>query len=125
MSDLLQDGLAWLESQRREHLSHEVTYRRDDLSVQMPATVAATRFEVDDGTGIVVGQEMRDYLIAAADLVLEGEQVLPERGDEIVEVLDGRTHVYEAMDLGPDRHYRFCDPDRKTLRIHTKHVSSE
>ncbi|MFO7958338.1 MAG: hypothetical protein R6X33_14725 [Candidatus Brocadiia bacterium] len=121
MSDLLQEGLDWLEGQRREHLSHEVTYRRGAAEATVPATVAATRFEVDDGTGMILEQETRDYLIATADLVLEGRNVLPERGDEIV---DG-AEVYEAMDLGPERHYRFCDPDRTTLRIHTKLVGTE
>ena len=39
MSDLLQDGLDWLEEQRREHLSRTVTYRRGASSVDVPATV--------------------------------------------------------------------------------------
>ncbi len=122
MSDLLQEGLDWLEEQRREHLSREVLYRRGATEATVPATVAATRFEVDDGTGMILEQEMRDYLVATADLVLGGKNVLPERGDEIVETRGGTAHVYEVMDLGPERHYRFCDPDRTTLRIHTKLV---
>ncbi|MFO7958993.1 MAG: hypothetical protein R6X33_18055, partial [Candidatus Brocadiia bacterium] len=104
---------------------HEVTYRRGAAEATVPATVAATRFEVDDGTGMILEQETRDYLIATADLVLEGRNVLPERGDEIVEQRGDALHVYEAMDLGPERHYRFCDPDRTTLRIHTKLVGME
>jgi len=124
VSDLLQDGLDWLEEQRREHLSRTLTYRRGPHSVDVPATVGATRFEVDDGYGLVIEQQMRDYLIATADLVLDGEQTLPERGDEILEERDGVTYVYEVMELGAEQHYRFCDPAGKTLRIHTKHVDT-
>ena len=125
MHDMLQRGLDWLEGRRREHLSRPVTYRRGPDAVEVPATVAATRFEVDDGTGMVLEAEVRDYLIAAADLVLSGERTLPERGDEIVETRAGEAFVYEVMDLGPERHYRFSDPDRTTLRIHTRHVRTE
>jgi hypothetical protein len=125
MTDLLQQGLAWLEEQRRQHLSRMVTYRRGSSSAEVLATVGATRFEADDGYGIVVEQEMRDYLIASDDLVLDGQKTLPERGDEIVEVMDGVVHVYEVMDLGPQKHYRFSDPDGRTLRIHTKLVATE
>jgi len=124
VSDLLQDGLDWLEEQRREQLSRTVTYRRGSSTVQVPATVGATRFEVDDGYGLVIEQEMRDYLIATADLVLDGEQTLPERGDEILEEREGVTYVYEVMELGAEQHYRTCDPAGKTLRIHTKHVET-
>ena len=125
MNDLLQEGLDWLEGQRREHLSRQVLYRRGTTEVSVPATVAATRFEVDDGTGTIRAQGVRDYLLAAADLVLGGENVLPERGDEIVETRGGTAYVYEVMDLGAERHYRFCDPDRTPLRIHTKLVGTE
>jgi len=124
VSDLLQEGLDWLEGQRREHLSRTVTYRRGSSTVELPATVGATRFEVDDGYGLVIEQEMRDYLIATADLVLGGEQTLPRLGDEILEERDGVTYVYEVMELGAEQHYRTCDPAGKTLRIHTKHVET-
>jgi len=125
VTDLLQDGLDWLEEQRRAHLSRTVTYRRGSSTVDVLATVGATRFEADDGSGMVIEMESRDYLIAAADLVLDGKHVLPERGDEIVEERDGASYVYEVMDLGAERHFVTCDPDGRTLRIHTKHVATE
>jgi len=125
MSDLLQDGLDWLEEQRKAHLSRTVTYRRGADSVELLATVGATRYEVDDGYGVVVEQEMRDYIVAAADLVLGGQRTLPERGDEIVEIRDGQAYVYEVQDLGAERHYALCDPSGRTLRIHTRQIAVE
>ena len=121
---MIQEGLDWLEEQRKVHLKRTVTYHRGAFSVEIDATVGATRFEVDDGYGTVVEQEIRDYILASSDLVLDGEQVLPQRGDEIREVRGGVTYVYEVMDMGPERPYRFCDPAGKTLRIHTKHVDT-
>ncbi len=121
MNDMLQVGLDWLEAQRREHLSRTVTYRRGFSSVDVPATVGATPFQADDGSGAVIEQEIRDYLVAAADLVLDGVQVQPERGDEIVDA----ARVYAVMDLGPEPHYRTADPSGRTVRIHTKLVRTE
>ena len=125
MTDMLQQGLGWLEEQRKAHLSRTVTYRRGSSSVEVLATVGATQFEADDGSGIVVEMEARDYLIASADLVLDDQQVLPARGDEILEEQDGVMQVYEVMDLGPEKHFVTCDPDGRTLRIHTKLVGTE
>jgi len=125
VADLLQQGLGWLEEQRRAHLSRTVTYRRGSSTVDVLATVGATRFEADDGSGMVVEMESRDYLIAAVDLVFDGQQVLPERGDQVLETRDGVTHVYEVMDLGPEKHFVTCDPNGRTLRIHTKFVGTE
>lgn len=125
MSDLLQDGLDWLEEQRNAHLVKAVTYHRGASSVEVPAMVGATRFEVDDGYGVIVEQDMRDRIIAADELVLDGERTLPELGERIHEERDDVTYIYEVMNLGAERHYRFCDPSGKTLRIHTKHVGSQ
>ena len=124
MTDMLQDGLDWLEAQRKAHLSRAVTYRRRNAAVEVRATPAATSYEADDGYGIVLETQARDYLVAAEDLVLEGERTLPERGDRIEEVQVDGTHVFAVTDLGRERHYRFCDPAGKTLRIHTKHVET-
>ena len=125
MSDMLQEGLDWLEEQRQDHMSRTVTYRRGISTVEIPATVAATRFEVDEGYGIIVKQQMRDYLIATAALVLDGEEVLPEPGDDILDEYDGVIQVYEVTPLGGEQHYRFCDPAQRTLRIHVKHIGTE
>jgi hypothetical protein len=125
VTDLLQQGLGWLEEQRKAHLSRTVTYRRGSSSAKVLATVGATRFESDNGSGMVVEMESRDYLIASADLVLDGQRVLPERGDQVLETCDGATHIYEVMDLGSEKHFVTCDPDGRTLRIHTKFTGTE
>ena len=125
MGDLLQSGLDWLEGQRRQHMTRTVVYGRGDLTVTVPATVGSTRFENDDGYGLVVEQEMRDYIVAASDLVLDGQAVTPEIGDEVREERGSQTFVYEVMTLGPEPHYRACDPAGNTYRIHTKHVRTE
>jgi len=126
VADLLAQGQAWLNDQRHRHLTRTVTYRRDVQSVQVQATIGRTVFRLDDGSGATVRYVGRDYLIRSEDLVLAGERTLPQRGDLIIEVNDtGGEHQHEVMGPGngePD--WRYSDPERLALRIHTKEVGN-
>jgi hypothetical protein len=64
-------------------------------------------------------------LIQPADLVIAGSQVLPERGDTIRETQNGNVYIYEVMAPGSEPHWRWSDPHRKLLRIHTKQIGIE
>ena len=125
MADLLEAGSNWLQGQRKKHATREVTYLRGVDSVLVQATVGRTMFEQDDGSGVIIRTQIRDYLIDTADLVLAGQPTLPERGDRIEETEGGKKFTYEVMPLGTEPHWRYSDPYRKTLRIHTKHIATE
>jgi len=101
-----------------------VIYQRGLAQAEVRATIGKTIFETDGGTGILEKTESRDYLILTADLVLNDESTLPSRGDRIRESEGGKVFVYEVMAPGRQPHYRYSDPYRKTLRIHTKHVET-
>jgi hypothetical protein len=118
--DLLENASAWLAGRRTKFLSRPVTYCRGADSVAVQATVGKTVFEVDDGSGVLETFESRDYLVAAANLVLGGAAVKPQRGDRIT---DGGK-VYEVMAPGKEDVFRFSDPYGVTLRIHTKQVDT-
>jgi len=122
VADLLQRASAWLDRVRKASLAHTVTYRRGDQSVDVPATVGRTEFEAVDASGSLERVESRDFLILAADLVLGGAAVLPEPGDRIEETQDAVTCVYEVMAPAREPCWRWSDPYRRTLRIHTKEV---
>ena len=106
-------------------MSRTVSYWRGEDSVNVQATIGRTVFEVDDGMGILEKIESRDFLILTADLVLAGEATLPLRGDRIKETSGDKVYVYEVLAPGKEPHYRFSDPYRKTLRIHSKQVDTE
>ena len=125
MADLLEQSSTWLEEQRVQHMSRTVSYHRDAESVAVQATIGRTVFELDDGMGILEKIESRDFLILAADLALAGAATLPQRGDRIKETAGDKVYVYEVLAPGKEPHYRFSDPYRKTLRIHSKQVDVE
>ena len=125
MADLLRQGSAWLDGQRHMHLTQTVLYQRGAESIELSATIGRTEFEQADEYGVLHRTESRDYIIRAADLVLAGETVLPKAGDQIRETDGALTHVYEVMAPGGEPPWRYSDPYRVALRIHTKHVKTE
>jgi len=116
MADIIKNAMAWLEAQRREHLTIPIIYRRGENAVELPATVGKTVFKVSDDYGRFQYIESRDYLIHAANLVLDGQTVLPEAGDEIEE----NGFVYEVMAPNGEPEWRYSDSYRQCYRIHTK-----
>ena len=124
MANLLQRGSDWLQDQLTVHASNAIVYRRGNETVSLVAVIGRTLFEVDDGFGILTNVESRDFLVRAADLVLDLSPTLPERGDRIEETVGTTTFVYEVMAPGKEPHVRYSDPYRKTLRIHTKQVET-
>ena len=123
MGDLLRQGGQWLEQQRTAHCSSQVTYRREATELVVNATFGRTEYEVEDegsGGGLRVGAQVTDFLILADDLSPVFDE--PEAGDQIV--ADGR--VYEVLAFGPDlRGWRWSDPYRTTMRIHTKDIGAD
>ena len=125
MTDLLRRSSDWLEEKRTRHAASTVEYVRGSQSVDLLATVGKTAFEVDDGYGVLVRYESRDFLILAADLVLNDMSALPQRGDRIRETQGGTTFVYEVTAPGKEPCWRYSDAWRKTLRVHSKQIDTE
>ncbi len=122
MVDVLKDASACLEGERNKVLTEPVTYERGSDSVVLNATRGRTVFEIDDGFGPVERWEAKDFLVLAVDLILNGVEELPERGDIIKDLQGLRIYVYEVMSPAQEPFFRFSDLWRETLRIHTKQV---
>ena len=122
MSDLLGQGLAWLERQRASFLTKPVTYRRGAQERVVAATVGKTTFEVLTAGGVLERIESRDYLIAASELAGLGP---PQRGDQVIEDSGGARHTAEVLAPGREPHWRWSDANRTCYRMHTKHLSTE
>jgi len=125
VADLLQRGAAFLEDQRHRHMTRPVVYLRGGASVELDATVGRTVFDQQDQFGVLHRTESRDYLLRAADLVLAGEPILPKAGDRVREPAGTGALLYEVMAPGSEPPFRFSDPERITLRVHTKFIGLE
>lgn len=126
MKDVLRDGQAWLAGKLKQFASRKVIYRyRLKHLLVLPATIGKTLGEQDAGDGLILRTEIRDYLIDVADLKIDGQNFLPERGDQIIEVDEGERFTYEVLPIGNQKPWRYSDPFRLKLRIHTKLVAND
>jgi len=117
--DVLATGSAWLNATLRANASHTVTYKRGSASASVSATTGSTPFEATNDDGIVTHFESRDFLIDVADLEDFGE---PERGDQVLDTLNGNVEIFEVVAPDGEEHLRYSDPERTVYRIHTKHI---
>ncbi len=125
MMDLLGKGAAWLEQQRTKFAAQEVYYLRGDSSVVLRATVGRSIFDQTGSDGLVSRTETRDYLILAADLLIDDVADTAKPGDQIIEggLEDG--FIYEVMAMPDEPCWRWSDQYRLTYRIHTKYVGRQ
>jgi len=125
VTDVLKQGQAWLADQLTTHASRSVVYRRGELGAELVATVGKSHYQQDDGNGVITRSQVRDFLIDTQSLLLSIIGTLPRRGDKIVEIDGDQTFVFEVMALGGDPPWRYSDPFRLKLRIHTKQIDTQ
>ena len=120
MGDLLSDGADWLGDTFASHVSQSITYTRSSSSVTISATPGETEMSVVDVSGFTVDFHAVDFTFRASDLDFGSGVVEPEEGDTIE--LSGRT--YEVLSVPGGRHFRYSDPYRTILRVHTKLIDT-
>lgn len=125
MGDLLDRGSAFLDDQRHRHLSRSLLYRRGAEEKEVQATIGKTEFEQADDAGLIHRVESRDFLIRASDLDLGAGPTLPRAGDQVRETSGSQVFVYEINAPGGQPPFRYSDPYRRVLRVHTKHIGTE
>lgn len=120
---LIETGLAWLEAQRKRHLTILVTYNRGASETPCQASLAKSVFELADEYGRFERIETQDFIFAIEDIA---SLMPPERGDQITrEGVGGKNLTYEVMSPAGGPHYRYPEPDRLSVRLHTKLVSED
>lgn len=109
----------WLARQRDAHAGMPAVYRRGDAWCTLRAAPGRTRYETATTDGATIEVARDDWLLQAADLVLDGVLAEPRRGDRL-EVLwpDGTERTYEVLPVAEGQQCFSLDPHRVTYRIH-------
>jgi hypothetical protein len=123
VTNIIQDGAAWLGGQLKDHAGVDITYRRGSDTVAITATATLHEYQIVDQDGIATVVISRDYIVHAADLVLDGAEIAPRAGDQIVETIRSVATTFEVMPLGERRECELVDQDGLLLLIHTKKVA--
>jgi hypothetical protein len=119
--NVLEQGSEWLNDQMRSHASSLVIYRRGSNQVDILAEKGKTEFRVTQND-MLIDVVSKDFLVSAAELVLGGERVIPQKYDIIVETIDGQETYFEVYPFGMEQPYRPCDSFGHRVRIHCRKV---
>ncbi len=117
MSNIFKKGIEFLTEKLKAHASETVIYKRGLDTINIQATFGKTDYKTEDESGFQIGGAIIDFLFAAEDLVIDGTQTTPRAGDQI----QTDSTIYEAMFL-PTGYWRYSDPYRTMIRLHTKEV---
>jgi hypothetical protein len=119
---------AALVRRQKQTRGRTVTYARGAEATTVTAWPGATlyaRATEDPGASVVRGDA--DYLFVLAELLLNGEPIVPQEGDRLTDptVLDpetGAAVVFELLTPTGEPAFRFSDQGRTTARVHCKRV---
>jgi hypothetical protein len=112
--------LAYHTARRTNGLS--VVYSDGTNSVTLNVIPGETTFERETTPGLYTTTHSQDFLILAAELILDGAVVLPQMGDTVTATIGGSSVTYQVTSPDGDRHYRWSDPYKTVLRVFTMEV---
>jgi hypothetical protein len=120
MAEHLQADRAWAAAALARAAGVPITYTRGGHSVTLTAVPTAGQSGIAVEQRFQLAWEGMDWLLTAADLVLDGAVVLPEPGDRIRRLMA----VYEVMApaVGEQCFVYRDQPFNTLLRIHAKRV---
>jgi len=104
-------------------MGQAVTYARGGNSAAITACPGANphrRAMAEGGAEFAIDAQVRDWLVAAADLVLAGATVEPRRGDRIT---TESGEVWELLELDGGPVWDWSDPANRIRRLHTKRIT--
>lgn len=125
-TDVMAAGMAWLAGMLPTVMGQPLVYRRGAEAVAFCATPCQTKLLLsDEAGGARIEWTDRDFLIPAASLVLSGSKVLPKRGDVITQDDGEQVHTFQVLPYDGEPQWRWSDPYRRIIRVHTKRISTE
>lgn len=119
MADRLTSAMERLQARMLSHASRQVTYQRGAQSVGLRATLGGSDLTIDQSAGFPLAVRSADFIVTPSDLVIDGVSVEPAAGDRIT---DPAGRVFEVLEIPGGMPWRFTDPERTAMRIHTKQV---
>jgi hypothetical protein len=101
-----------------------ITITRGDARIEcVPCGLGSSTFSTLGPDGSVVLVRSQDFLILAELYDFGDGPVEPARGDKVTLSQEDGDHVYELLDLPSEPSWRWSDPYRQRLRLHTKEIT--
>lgn len=117
MPNMLANAITWLDSTLKTSAGDVIVYQRGSSSVSITAPVGSTDGDRMGAGGSIYSFITTDFLIKQSDLVIDGEIVVPQRGDLIV--WNSCRYTVLAQNSG-EKPYSESGPGGTVLRVRTK-----
>lgn len=121
------DAIRLLRGTVKQAAGLTVRYERgeDVLVASLRVVTGNTPYESISASGVVVTSQSRDYVVEVTDLVRDDndEEIVPQRGDRLIEVRPGGEAVFELLDLPGSNCWRWSDSYHVARRLHTKQIA--
>lgn len=117
MSDRLASAVHWMTGKLLDFSSVQCTYTRGELTEAVVMRRSSLPTQVIDLQAVTVEWQPVDFLIQTIALPFGR----PQRGDQIVCVIQGDEVVHEVFALGTEKPWR--DVANAMTRIHTKVIN--
>lgn len=125
-TDRIEAGMERLKDRMRARAGKPIVYLSGDREIALCATYGPKLLRLSDGEGNAwVEWTDMSFVVAGEDLTVSGARVEPRRGDRIVLRAGDDYETFEVLPFGGEPLWRWCDPYRKQLRVHTKRVAVE
>ena len=104
----------------------DVTYVDGALQIPLRVAIGKTLYQAMDARGVIEERDCRDYCFVAADLTTASRAIVtvPQRGHRIIEPTAAGSDTFDLLPMESDKPYRYMDPGRLILRVHTKRIAT-
>jgi hypothetical protein len=127
MPDMFAKGAAFIGQSLRNHASRSITIsdrlENPSVTITLPASSGKTHFDEDEGDGIIITYDARDWLVAKSDMLDQfGAVIEVKRGWIIQDSLDQeRYEVYAPPGVQP---WKYSDSEKTRIRIHSRNLDT-
>lgn len=97
-----------------------IVFESDGRLIEVEAIPGQSTHQAFDADGIEITTASDDFIVRAADLVHQGQRIIPTRGD----VVHYAGVERRLLPIENDRAFRQTDQTGKLLRVYTKRVSN-
>jgi hypothetical protein len=88
----------------------------------IPARESTQATKPTNGRGARVEHLEREFILVVPDLVMDGILFVPEKGDTILEVVDGSEVAFRLVDRPDRKCWRYEDATRQMIRVYCEQV---
>lgn len=129
--NILENGLAWLTGQLKDHASEDIIYARGDEEIATTAVVGKTLLKLDDGAG-GIRMEWTDATFSIPLMKEDGSPTFdfgsgpqtPLRGDRVLKQSVLGVMTFEVFPFSSDPPYVVMNESEKPMvKVYTKRIN--